>query len=629
MNAARKRKISSRILYLILADIFISIISTYIFFSLRYENYYLPFIYNFNFDTFDIFTSGFFFNSVIGYALCSILSISIFYLGNIYSSIIEQIDIRFITRVIFCIFIYAIILFILLSINSFGIPKSIVIIQPIIFFFLFFLLRVNILFNYNLTKNENLKKIIIYGAGVAGYQLLNSLNQENKFEVVAFIDDDKKKIGKKIYGLPIISNENAKDFVIKYNIEGIIISIPSLSFNEKKRIIRQCENFNIKISTLPNLSDLIDNKISFKDVKSLNITDLISRNIKIENSFENKIENKIIMITGAGGSIGSELCKQIILLNPSKMVLLDNSEFSLYKTRETLSKLSELKKINLTIEYSLTSVTQIDFLKNIIIKNKPDYLFHAAAYKHVGLVEENPKEAIINNFFGTYNIALLSHELGVRNFILISSDKAVRPTSIMGATKRLSELVVQSLQKNEKNKTIFSMVRFGNVLGSSGSVVNKFDEQIENGEYVTVTHPEVRRYFMTIQEAVNLILQSSVMAKGGEIFLLDMGKPIKIIDLAKKIIDLKGLSLRDSTNPNGDIEIKITGLKKGEKLYEELLIDGSAQPSQNPNIYFGKDSFLTFGEIVKVKNDLEKLLDEINENKILKILSNITSMKSE
>ena len=515
----------------------------------------------------------------------------------------------------------------LLSIVKIGVPRSIALIQPIIFCFLICIIRINIVYQSINTNSKKNKNVIIYGAGIAGYQLLNSINQENEFQVKAFLDDDKDKIGKSISGLKVLSYKETENFILNNRIDCIIIAIPSLTIGQKRSIISKCESFNIDIRILPSLADLIDEKITINDIKNLNINDLIEREIVIDQN-GNELKNKVILITGAGGSIGGELCKQIIIQKPKKIILLDNSEFNLYKIKEQLITILDSNSLNVDLFFSLSSINNKPLLKNLFVTHEPDYVFHAAAYKHVDMVEENIIEALLNNFFGTLNVVELTEELKIKKFTLISSDKAVRPTSIMGATKRLSEMIVQAYSDRDNSSVVYSIVRFGNVLGSSGSVINKFNKQIEDGNYVTVTDKQVTRFFMTVHESVNLILQASLMAKGGEIFHLDMGKPIKIIDLARKMIELRGMKVRDQSFPDGDIEIKITGLKPGEKLYEELLVDGSAQPSKNKNIFFGKDTSIKFDELQQLLTETEKLINLNDLNGIKEMLSQKVLLKN-
>ena len=606
-----------RNLLLIFADIILSVFSTYIAYSIRLESYYLPFFGNIGLDPI---------LSLNAYLLCAILFIPIFIYAKIYEFIPKYFDLNLFIRIFYSCTAYAAILFLIFSKFNFGIPRSIAIIQPIVFCFLIVILRISSI-SRTVVKNNTEKNVIIYGAGTAGFQLLNSINESKEFNVKLFIDDNDNKVGKIISGIKIVSLEAADKYIKKFNISSIIIAIPSLSLNNKRELISRCERFDINIKTLPTLSDIINEKITIKDVDDLNINDLISRDIKIKEFDKDEFKNKEILITGAGGSIGSELCKQLVFQSPSKLILLDHSEYNLYAIKEKLERIVELNKLNTKLIFSLSSINNHGLLKKLLLQFNLDYVFHAAAYKHVELVEKNIFESLNNNFFGTLNIVSLCDELKFKNLILISSDKAVRPTSIMGASKRLSELIVQAYATNNDSKTTYSIVRFGNVLGSSGSVINKFYEQIEQENYVTVTHPEVTRFFMTVQESVNLIIHASLMAKGGEIFLLDMGEPIKIIDIAKKMIELRGLKVLDNITGTGDIEIKIIGLKPGEKLYEELLIDGDAKISTNQNIFYGKDSHIDFPELSKLIDEVQRITKENDKIEVRRFLEKKTHLK--
>ena len=602
---------------LILTDVIISIISTYIAYSIRLDTYYLPFSGNIGLDPI---------LSLNAYLLCALLFIPIFHYAKIYEFIPKYFDLSLFIRIFYSTIVYATILFLIFSNFNLGIPRSIAIIQPIIFCFLIFLLRISSISKAS-GKKKTEKNVIIYGAGTAGFQLLNSINESREFSVKLFIDDDQNKVGKIISGIKIISLDDAEKYIKKLNISSIIVAIPSLNLNNKRELISRCEKLNLNIKTLPTLSDIINEKISIKDVNNLNINDLINRDVKIKEFNKKEFKGKNILITGAGGSIGSELCKQIVFQSPSRLILLDHSEYNLYAIKEKLEKIIELNDLNINLIFSLTSINNFDLLKKLLTQFDLDYIFHAAAYKHVELVENNISESLNNNFFGTLNLVSLCDQLNSKNFILISSDKAVRPTSIMGASKRLSELIVQAYATKNGSATTYSIVRFGNVLGSSGSVINKFNDQIDQGNYVTVTHPEVTRFFMTVQESVNLIIHASLMAKGGEIFLLDMGKPLKIIDVAKKMIELRGLKVFDNISGSGDIAIKIIGLKPGEKLYEELLIDGDAKISNNPNIFYGKDSHIEFPKLRKLINELQSIVNENDLMKVRKFLKDKTDLK--
>ena len=618
MNISTILKYVNNFLPYLFIDIIVSVVSTYLSYSIRLESYYLPFVWSVGLDQF---------KSLYAYLFCILIFIPIFKIFKIYDFIPKYFDISFFSRIFYAILVYGLILFITFSITNFGIPRSLGIIQPLIFCFLICLTRMSLILRIN--NNEDLKKnIVLYGAGTAGFQLLNSINENEEFKVKLFIDDDPNKIGKIISGIKIISLDKIDQYIKKFNIKSLIIAIPSLNIGQKRKLIDRCKDLNIEIKTLPSLADIMDKKITIKNINDLNIGDLITREIKIDNFDNLKFKDKVIFITGAGGSIGSELCKQLVFQEPKRMILLDHSEFNLYSIKEKLENIIKLNNIEVELIFSLTSINNNYHLRKLLEPQKVDFIFHAAAYKHVELVEDNIYEALNNNFFGTVNLVKLCDELQFNNFILISSDKAVRPTSIMGSSKRLSELIIQAYSTKPETKTIFSIVRFGNVLGSSGSVINKFNDQIENENYVTVTHPEVTRFFMTVEESVNLILNASLMAKGGEIFLLDMGKPIKIIDIAKKMISLRGLELYDETTKKGDIEIKITGLKAGEKLYEELLIDGNAIISSNPNIFYGKDSHINFDELSQIENELKKILSKNDLGMIREFLKEKTLLQN-
>ena len=611
---------------IILFDIIISLFSTYLAYSLRLESYHIPSL-----------------DSMNTYILCLLIFIPVYLYFDIYGSIIKYTNLYTIKRIILASIICSFSLLILFSMykifrensNSLfftgSIPRSIAIIQPIIFCFLTCLSR--IIFSAQAIgnfKNET-PNLIIYGAGIAGAQLNELIQKNNIYRVVAFIDDNLNKQKKLISGIKIISETELPLIIKEKNVKSIIVAIPSLDITKRRLLVNKLKIYNIEVKILPDIKDLMNNNVSINDIRSLNIDDLLERKINRDPHLtKNLTRNKKVLISGAGGSIGSELCRQLILQNPSEIILLDHSEYNLYRIKDDLEKIckiySNLSSIKISPE--LISINNFEGLYYLFNKKLPDIIFHAAAYKHVNLVEVNVFESIRNNFFGTLNIVKLANKFNIEKFILISSDKAVRPTNIMGATKRLSEMVVQAYAHsviNNANRTIFSIVRFGNVLASSGSVINKFNDQIKNREPLTVTHPEVTRYFMTIYEAVQLILQTYNMSKGGEVFLLDMGKPIKIIDIAEKMVRLSGLSLIDKNNPNGEIKILITGLRPGEKLYEELLISDKSVPSENTNIFYANEEFIELDELNNMSAIIKKSIDEFNLDKTVSILEQYVS----
>ena len=437
------------------------------------------------------------------------------------------------------------------------------------------------------------KQTLIYGAGNAGVQLVESLKKSTVYAPIAFIDDDKEKQGTILNYLEVFPFDKI-DFLIKNkDAKVLLLAVPSLSEKQRTQILKRLTKYPLEVKVLPSLDKIVNGIVNLDAIKHVEVADILGRDSVEPNQslLERNILGKNILITGAGGSIGSELSRQVMKLSPKKVVLMDNSEFNLYNIHLELAS----KGFSIEIIPSLCTVTNYHQLKQIIAQNNIQTIYHAAAYKHVPMVEMNIISGTYNNVIGTYNVARLADELEVANMVLVSTDKAVRPTNVMGASKRMSELILQAF--SDKSKCCFSMVRFGNVLESAGSVVPLFRNQIKAGGPVTVTHRNITRYFMSIPEAVELVLQSGAMAKGGDVFVLDMGEPIKIIDLAYKMIHLSGLTPIDNENPDGDIRIDFTGLRPGEKLYEELLIGSNVVQSEHPRIMQAKESKLSFDEV--------------------------------
>jgi len=428
--------------------------------------------------------------------------------------------------------------------------------------------------------------VLIYGAGDAGAQLSVSLKMARELHPVAFIDDDKSLVGQQVSGLNVFSFEKLNDLIEKYHISEVLLAMPSLSRSRRNAIISRIESYPVHVRTLPSLNDIAQGKIKVTDVQEVDIADLLGREQvePIETLLSANISQKVVMVTGAGGSIGSELCRQIMMLQPIALVLYELSEFSLYKIEQEVKQL--LGDRVMPIYALLGSVLNQQRIEEVCQKFKVETIYHAAAYKHVPLVEHNTSEGVQNNVFGTLSCAQAAIKTGVETFVLISTDKAVRPTNTMGASKRLAELILQALAEETslKNKTRFTMVRFGNVLGSSGSVVPLFRQQIANGGPITVTDPKIIRYFMTISEAAELVIQAGAMGEGGDVFVLDMGEPVSILEMAKRMIHLSGHHEKDEGNPDGDIEIVYTGLRPGEKLYEELLIGKQVLETEHQKI---------------------------------------------
>ncbi|WP_234408122.1 polysaccharide biosynthesis protein [Polynucleobacter difficilis] len=514
-----------------------------------------------------------------------------------------------------------------------GVPRSIGVIQPMLLFFGIGASRYFV--RYWLGGINNVQKAfhraqpiaLIYGAGSAGRQLVSGLISNHEMLVKGFIDDDPHLQGGTINGISVYPNTDLEDLIRRLDITDVLMAIPSVSQERRNEIIASLNGCGVRVRSLPRLIDLASGRVRVSDLHDLDMNDLLGRAVVPPeiSLLEKNILGRVVLVTGAGGSIGSELCRQIIKFSPKSLILIDSSEHSLYLIYEALQRtliglederlagdsddtFSSLNaELSIELVPCLASVRDHDLLLKIFKIHKPATVFHAAAYKHVPLVEQNPTEGIRNNVYGTLTCAQVSLECGVGNFILVSTDKAVRPTNVMGASKRIAELVLQAMADlaiKDKHATNFSMVRFGNVLGSSGSVAPLFSAQIAAGGPITLTHPEVTRYFMTIPEAAQLVIQASAMAEGGDVFVLDMGEPVRIYDLATKMVYLSGLLVKDEARPHGDIEIKITSLRSGEKLYEELLIGDNPQSTVHPKIMKAHEEFLSWGDLQK---ELEKL----------------------
>ncbi len=450
-------------------------------------------------------------------------------------------------------------------------------------------------------------RVLIYGAGEAGVRLASALSGRGEYAVVAFVDDNYTLHGSVINGCPVHNSSVIESLVDEYEIQRILLALPSVSRRKRKRIINRLEQLPVRVQTMPDLHDLIGGRSRVDDIRDVEIEDLLGRDVvaPIPELLGPQIANRSIMVTGAGGSIGSELSVQILQHAPRRLILLDISEAALYEIDQRLREIQLSQSLNTEIIALIGSVHHEQRICQALRTYAVDTIYHAAAYKHVPLVEHNMLEGIHNKVFGTLHSAQAAMEAGVESFVLISTDKAVKPTNVMGATKRYAELILQALNQRG-SPTRFSMVRFGNVLASSGSVVPRFREQIRAGGPVTVTHPEIFRYFMTIPEAATLVLQAGAMAKGGEVFVLDMGEPVRIVDLAEKMIHLMGCSIRNDKNPDGDIEIEFTGLRPAEKLYEELLIGDDVSGTQHPRILQAQDEFFSWA-------DLEPMLGRLRE----------------
>ena len=450
--------------------------------------------------------------------------------------------------------------------------------------------------------------VIIYGAGQSGRQLLEAIKQVSEYNAVAFVDDNTAIQRMVIYDLPVHKPSEIGNLINRYGVEKILLAIPSASTEVRKNIIHQLEAYPCEVLTIPGMKDLVDGKISASSLKKVSVVDLLGRDPVAPRPelMAADISGKVVMVTGAGGSIGSELCRQIIRSRPAKLILFELSEFSLYSIDKELRDVQTASGTDIEVLPILGSVQHRKRLFTIMQAFGVQTVYHAAAYKHVPMVEFNTIEGVRNNIYGTMFCAQAAIDARVETFVLISTDKAVRPTNTMGASKRMAELVLQALAAEPGQHTRFCMVRFGNVLGSSGSVVPVFEQQIAAGGPVTLTHADITRYFMTIPEAAQLVIQAGAMGKGGDVFVLDMGDSVKIIDLAKQMIRLSGLEVKDSGHPEGDIEIQVTGLRPGEKLYEELLIGDEVQKTTHPRI-------MTASEVMLPWNVLSDIITRMDE----------------
>jgi FlaA1/EpsC-like NDP-sugar epimerase len=547
------------------------------------------------------------------------LAIPIFMLSGLYRAIFRYSGMPAMMTMARAMLIYGILFAAMFTfIGVQGVPRTVGLIQPIVVFLLVgasrAAARVWLGGLYQLEiKKLSLPKVMIYGAGSAGRQLASGMANSHDMRVIGFLDDDDRLHGHVLNGLQIYNPVDLEEIASQKGVTNVLLAMPSASRERRNQILGLLSKIKISVRTLPGLSDIASGKVTLSDVHELDIDDLLGREpVKPNGLLLNRsTHNKTVMVTGAGGSIGSELCRQVLKTHPRRLLLVEMSEFALYQIHQEIQSALELREVSLGEDLEvvplLASVCDEVRMHEIMDTWKPQTIYHAAAYKHVPLVEHNPAEGVRNNVWGTKVLAEAAIRNGVQNFVLISTDKAVRPTNIMGATKRLAEMVLQALNDTKHSadsrtfslsnsvvstKTCFSMVRFGNVLGSSGSVVPLFRDQIKNGGPITLTHSEITRYFMTIPEAAQLVIQAGAMGSGGDVFVLDMGEPVRIYDLASRIVELSGFTLREEKNPHGDIEIKVTGLRPGEKLYEELLIGDNPKPTQHPRILKAQEKFV-------------------------------------
>ena len=552
------------------------------------------------------------------YLLAPLLAVPIFINFGLYRAIFRYTGMAAMFTTVKAVGIYAVLFFTTLIFFKWeGVPRSVGLIQPMLFLLLVGGSRAVARFwlaGLSVTPSHARGRLLIYGAGEAGVQTATALAVSRQYSLLGFVDDDHTKVGGSINGVDIMASDSVAAAVERLGITDILLAIPSLGRAQRNDIITQLRSLPVHVRTLPGMGDLAAGRVTVQDFQELDVEDLLGRAPVAPDKqlLARNLAGKVVLVTGAGGSIGGELCRQILCENPVQLVLVEHNEFGLYSIHSELLNYCVENKLQIEVVPLLASVGNFGRLREICQQYKPATVYHAAAYKHVPLVESNPSEGVLNNVFGTLNTARAAMESGAKHFVLISTDKAVRPTNVMGATKRMAELVLQALSAipvvqfhlpdgthspEVPNSTLFSMVRFGNVLGSSGSVVPLFRKQLLNGGPLTVTHADVTRYFMTIPEAAQLVLQAGAMTHGGDVFVLDMGQPIKIIDLAKRMTQLAGFSLCDAEHPNGDIKIEITGLRPGEKLYEELLIGDNPQPTSHQRIMKAHEDSVPWPEL--------------------------------
>ncbi|MDW7653140.1 MAG: nucleoside-diphosphate sugar epimerase/dehydratase [Nitrosomonadaceae bacterium] len=608
----------------LLIDLSACIITVYIAFYLRLGEWGL--IRN------DI-NSGLFLATVISLGL----ALPIFFVFGFYRAIFRYSGIASFLVIVKAIVIYSFLyatFFTVIGIS--GIPRTVGIIQPILL--LITILAIRMLARYWLgdlyqqhSNSPVLQQALIYGAGSVGRQLAQAMMNNKRVRVVGFLDDNVALQGQLINQLPIYALSQLSELIIPLKISELFLALPEENRKHRNEILRKIQDIKISIRTLPSMTELAQGKVTANDLQELDIEDLFGRESTVFDSISSNknILGKVVLVTGAGGSIGSELCRQIFILGPAVLLLYEQNEFSLYALHQELQRRQTItgSKNNIFIPL-LGSITDTRRISEVMASWSPHTVYHAAAYKHVPLVEHNVSDGIRNNVFGTLITARMAVKYGVSDFVLVSTDKAVRPTNVMGASKRLAEMILQALARERiisNTVTNFSIVRFGNVLESSGSVIPKFRQQIRNGGPITLTHPEVMRYFMTIPEAAQLIIQAGTMSKGGEVFLLDMGEAVKIIDLIRRMIQLSGLTLCDEGNPNGDIKIEIIGLRPGEKLYEELLIGDNPEPTSHPRIMKANEDFLPLEELEGKLQLLQAALDINDLDQIFQILERLIS----
>lgn len=562
------------------------------------------------------------------------LSVPIFYWHGLYASVFRYAGWQAMLALIRAMAVYTLPYVVIFTWQGVaGVPRAIGVLQPLLLFVGVGASRLLVRFTLgdlyrSILERRKASGVMIFGAGSAGRQLASALRHSTEHRLMGFIDDDPDLQGRKMDMVPVHAPADLPALLETDAVSDVLLAIPSLERKRRLEIVDFLRSFPVHVRTLPGVADLANGRVDLSDLHEIDVEDLLGRDAvePDEQLMHRHVRGKVVMVTGAGGSIGQELCRQIVQCGPSRLLLVEQSEYSLYQIRQKLQALLQ-SRTSLTIDLLplLASVLDERRMTEIVSTWRPQTIYHAAAYKHVPLVEHNMLEGVRNNVWGTWVCARIAAAQGVNNFVLISTDKAVRPTNVMGASKRLAEMVLQALAHREGMQTCFTMVRFGNVLGSSGSVVPLFREQITHKGPITLTHADITRYFMTIPEASQLVMQAGAMANGGDVFVLDMGEPVRIYDLACRMVELSGLRVRDKSNPHGDIEIHITGLRPGEKLYEELLIGDGAQPTDHQRIMKAHESFLPWQQLEMELQVLEDAMTRFDMQTTRDVLLRVVS----
>lgn len=557
----------------------------------------------------------------IAFVVVAISTLALFYIFDVYNSIVRFFNAKALLKIQVLLIVACCIFYLSSLVFDAFIPRSV----PIVFFVIASINIAGARALVSLISRKNLfderEGVVIYGASSAGRQLVDALSQGKKYQPLAFLDAKKRYVGRRVLGLKIYSHRDIAKLIKKHGQFKVLIAIPTVDPARLEEIVAHLEPYALELLIVPDMSDIVSGKRGIDELREVSVDELLGRKPvePIAELLSANITDKVVMVSGAGGSIGKELCRQILLNKPKALILLDVSEALLYEIHQELTETLAETLNPLHVEPLIGNVQNGMLMSHIFNKHKVQTIYHAAAYKHVPMVENNVIAGVTNNVFGTYEIAQAAIYCEVETFVLISTDKAVRPTNVMGATKRLAELVLQGFAEKDHN-TRFIMVRFGNVLGSSGSVVPLFKKQIKRGGPITITHPDIIRYFMTIPEAAQLVIQAGAMGTGGDVFVLDMGKPVKIVDLAYKMTHLMGLTVKDITNPIGDIAIQFSGLRPGEKLYEELLIGDQASKTKHQRILTANERSLHYSDVAKIIDQLKDAMCDEDEAKIRQIL---------